>query len=79
MLAHHNEIEPAEEDGNAAGMIFILGKRIDVIFSMHELDEKTGLVKDYAKLRAAIALDKFKELLNGDSEKKDGKSEKPAN
>lgn len=79
VLAHHNEIEPAEEDGNATGVIFVVGKSKDVLFFLHELDEKTGLVKDYAKLRAAIALDKFKELLNGDSEKKDGESEKPAN
>lgn len=79
VLAHHNEIESAEEDGNVAVATFVAGKKNDVLYSLHVLDKKTDLISDYAKLRAAIALDKFKELLNGDSEKKDGESENPAN
>ncbi len=79
VLAHHNEIESAEEDGNVAVATFVAGNKMDVMFSMHKLDEKTDLITDYAKLRAAIALDKFKELLSGDSEKKDGESNNLAN
>ncbi len=49
------------------------------MYSLHALDKKTDLISDYAKLRAAIALDKFKELLSGDSEKKDDENNKLAN
>lgn len=79
VLAHHNEIEPAEEDGNAAAAFLVVGKKSDVLYSLHEFDKKTDLIKDYAKLCASIALDKFKELLSGDSEKKDGENDNTAN
>lgn len=79
VLAHHNEKESAEEDGNVAVATFVAGKKTDVMFSLHKLDEKTDLITDYAKLRVAIALDKFKELLSGDFEKKDGESNNLAN
>lgn len=79
VLVHHNEIEPAEEDGNVAVAIFVEGEKSDVLFSLHALDKKTDLISDYARLRASIALDKFKELLLGDSEKKDGESNNLAN
>ena len=79
VLAHHNEIESAEEDGNVAVATFVAGEKSDVLYSLHALDKKTDLISDYAKLRAAIALDNFKELLSGDSEKKDGESNNLAN
>lgn len=79
VLAHHNEIEPAEEDGNAAAAFLVVGKKSDVLYSLHEFDKKTDLIKDFAKLHVAIALDKFKELLSGDSEKKDGENDNTAN
>lgn len=79
VLAHHNEIESVEEDGNVAVAIFVAGEKSNVLFSLHALDKKTDLISDYARLRASIALDKFKELLSGDSEKKDDENNKLAN
>ena len=80
VLAHHNEIEPAEEDGKKAAVaILVVGKKSDVLYTLHEFDKKTDLISDYAKQRASIALVKFKELLSGDSEKKDGENDNTAN
>lgn len=78
VLAHHNEIESAE-DGNVAVATFVAGEKSDVLYSLHALDKKTDLISDYARLRASIALDKLKELLSGDSEKKDDENNKLAN
>uniref|UniRef100_UPI004028A4DD hypothetical protein n=1 Tax=Prevotella sp. TaxID=59823 RepID=UPI004028A4DD len=79
VLAHHNEIEPAEADGDVAVATFVAGEKSDVLYSLHALDKKTDLISDYAKLRPAIALDKFKELLSGGSGKKDGENNKLVN
>ena len=79
VLAHHNEIESAEEDGNVAVATFVAGEKSDVLYSLHALDKKTDLISDYARLRASIALEKFKDLLSGGSEKKDGESNNLAN
>lgn len=79
VLAHHNEIEPAEADGDCAATFLVVGKKSDVLYSLHALNKKTDLISDYAKLRASIALDKFKELLSGGSEKKDGERNNLAN
>lgn len=79
VLAHHNEIESAEEDGNVAVATFVSGEKSDVLYSLHALDKNTDLISDYARLRASIALDKFKELLSGGSGKKDGESNNLAN
>lgn len=79
VLAHHNEIESAEEDGNVAVATFVAGEKCDVLYSLHALDKKTDLISDYARLRASIALDKFKELLSGGSGKKDGENDKSVN
>lgn len=59
VLAHHNETEPAEADGDVAVATFVAGEKSDVLYSLHALDKKTDLISDYVKLRAAIALDKF--------------------
>lgn len=79
VLVYHNEIESAEEDGNVAVATFVAGEKNDVLYSLHELDNKTNLISDYAKLRALIALDKVKELLSGGSGKKDGENNKLVN
>lgn len=79
VLAHHNEIEPAEAYGDCAATFLVVGEKSDVLFSLYALDKKTDLISDYAKLRASIALDKFKELLSGGSGKKDGENNKLVN
>lgn len=39
VLAHHNEIEPAEEDGNAAAF-FVVGKKSDVLYTCTSLTKR---------------------------------------